>query len=68
MIYLNLKQCPVCREPITKPPVRSRTLDNAIERVVATLTDKDKQNWEERIKAQSKQAEEVLSFNIEYVL
>jgi len=52
------KQCPVCREPIQKEPVRSRTVDNAIGKIVATLSPKEKQNWDERVQNHSKQAQE----------
>jgi len=52
------KQCPVCRENISKPAVRSRNLDNIITKLVEKFTSKDKEEWEQRVKAQSKQTAE----------
>ncbi|PRP83035.1 hypothetical protein PROFUN_09890 [Planoprotostelium fungivorum] len=49
---LTKKMCPYCRTVITKQPIRSRTVDNAIEKFTASLSDQDKIRWNERKKKQ----------------
>jgi len=52
------KNCPVCREPITKAPVRSRTVDNAILKIVAKRGEQQKREWEAVVSAESKRIDE----------
>jgi hypothetical protein len=56
---MNYYQFKVCREPIVKSPMRSRSLDNAIVKIVSRLGNKDKEEWEVRVKEQAKFVEEV---------
>lgn len=48
----------MCREPVTKAPVRSRTVDNAIMKIIAKRGEQQKREWEAVVTAESKRIDE----------
>lgn len=51
--------CPVCRQPVTRTPVRALNLDNIIGKIVQKMPPADKAEWEERAQKLRKVEEEI---------
>jgi pSer/pThr/pTyr-binding forkhead associated (FHA) protein len=50
-------RCPLCREDVSAEPIRSRSLDNIIEKLITRLPSEDQEQY--RSRKEKKQAEEV---------
>eukprot|EP01117_Protostelium_nocturnum_P001431 TRINITY_DN1172_c3_g1_i1.p1 TRINITY_DN1172_c3_g1~~TRINITY_DN1172_c3_g1_i1.p1 ORF type:complete len:566 (-),score=217.33 TRINITY_DN1172_c3_g1_i1:222-1811(-) len=57
------KTCPYCNTPILKEPIRSRVLDNAIDKLIQSSKKEDRDNWENRMQRQKKLAVEQSQLN-----
>jgi len=49
-------ECPVCRQAVTREPVRSRALDTIVQKTVARLAPAQKQEWDEKLAGADKAA------------